>query len=142
MAIRVGGKGDVTGTHKVWDIPHGSEVGTPVHYGGHLYWANEESGIVYCVKASNGEVVYKERLQPRPGRIYASGVVADGKLYYVSRENGTYVLPAAPSIPAAGRRRRPRNAPRCSAAWEISSSSTPTIARASRSRRTESSSAR
>jgi hypothetical protein len=41
-------------------------------------------------------VVYQERLQPRPGRIYASGVVADGKLYYVSRENGTFVLPAEP----------------------------------------------
>jgi outer membrane protein assembly factor BamB len=51
---------------------------------------------VYCVNAKTGEVVYKERLEPRPGRIYASGVIADGKLWYVSRENGTYVLPAEP----------------------------------------------
>jgi outer membrane protein assembly factor BamB len=61
-----------------------------------LYWANEESGIAYCVNAKDGEVVYKERLEPRPGRIYASGVIGDGKLYYVSRENGVYVLAAEP----------------------------------------------
>jgi hypothetical protein len=51
---------------------------------------------VYCVKAETGDLVYQERLQPRPGRIYASGVIADGKLYYVSRENGTFVLAAEP----------------------------------------------
>jgi outer membrane protein assembly factor BamB len=96
MAVRCGGRGDVTDSHIVWDIKLGSEVGTPVFYEGHLYWANEESGIAYCVNAKIGDVVYKERVQPRPGRIYASGVIADGKLYYVSRENGTYVLPAEP----------------------------------------------
>jgi outer membrane protein assembly factor BamB len=96
VAIRAGGRGDVTATHLVWDIKHGSEVGTPVFYRGRLYWANEESGVVYCVDAADGAVVYQERLNPRPGRIYASAVIADGKLYYVSRENGTYVLPAEP----------------------------------------------
>lgn len=96
VAIRAGGRGDVTGTHKAWEIEHGSEVCTPVYYKGHLYWTNEESGIAYCINASNGDVVYQERLQPRPGRIYASGVIGDGKLYYVSRENGTYALSAEP----------------------------------------------
>jgi outer membrane protein assembly factor BamB len=96
VAIRAGGRGDVTATHKVWEIKHGSEVCTPVFYEGHLYWTNDESGIAYCVNAKTGTVVYQQRLQPRPGRIYASGVIADGKLHYVSRENGTFVLPAEP----------------------------------------------
>ena len=96
VAIRGGGRGDVTATHKIWDIKHGSEVCTPVFHGGHLYWTNEESGLAYCVDAKLGELVYKERLEPRPGRIYASGIVADGKLYYVSRESGTFVLAAEP----------------------------------------------
>ena len=65
-------------------------------YNGHLYWAHEEDGIAYCVDATNGHLVYRERIQPRPGRVYASGIIADGKLYYVSRENGTYVLAAEP----------------------------------------------
>jgi outer membrane protein assembly factor BamB len=96
VAIRAGGRGELTSTHTLWDIKQGSEVGTPVYYQGHLYWANEESGLAYCIRAANGEVVYKERLEPRPGRIYASAVIADGKLYYVSREQGTYLLPAEP----------------------------------------------
>ena len=95
VAIRAGGRGDVAGTHLLWDIKQGSEVGTPVFYEGHLYWANED-GIACCVHAKSGDVVYKERLNPSPGRIYASGVIADGKLYYISRENGTYVLAAKP----------------------------------------------
>jgi outer membrane protein assembly factor BamB len=96
VGIRAGGRGDVTETHALWDIPHGSAICTPVYYEGHLYWTNDESGVAYCVDAADGDVVYQERLDPRPGLIYASGVVADGKLYYVSRENGMFVLPAAP----------------------------------------------
>jgi outer membrane protein assembly factor BamB len=95
MAVRAGGRGDVTATHKLWDVQHGTGMCTPVFFEGHLYWVNEETGIAYCVKAADGDVIYKERLEPRPGAIYASGVIADGKLYYVSRENGTFVLPAA-----------------------------------------------
>ncbi|MEX0587101.1 MAG: PQQ-binding-like beta-propeller repeat protein, partial [Pirellulales bacterium] len=95
VAIRAGGRGDVTGTHLLWDIKQGSEVATPVFYEDHLYWANQD-GIAYCVAAKSGDVVYQERLNPSPGPIYASGVIADGKLYYVSRENGAYVLPAEP----------------------------------------------
>jgi outer membrane protein assembly factor BamB len=42
--------------------------------------------------------VYQERFQPRSGQVYASPVLADGKLYYVSRRGGTYVLPARPAF--------------------------------------------
>jgi outer membrane protein assembly factor BamB len=96
IAIRGGGRGDVSLSHVVWDIKHGGEICTPVFHNGHLYWTNEESGVAYCVDAKTGDVVYKERLEPRPGRIYASGILGDGKLYYVSRENGTFVLSAEP----------------------------------------------
>jgi outer membrane protein assembly factor BamB len=95
VAVRPGGKGDVTKSNLLWEIKEGSEVGTPVFYKGHLYWANQD-GIACCVDAKNGKVVYKERLNPPSGRVYASGIIADGKLYYVSRENGAYVLPAEP----------------------------------------------
>ncbi len=98
IAVRSGGQGDVTGTHKLWGIAKGSNVSSPVWHEGHLYWAKEDPGIVYCAKADTGEIVYEQRLQPDSGRIYASPLLADGKLYYVSREHGTYVLPAKPSF--------------------------------------------
>lgn len=94
-AIQAGGSGDVTPT---WKIGKGSTVCTPVFYEGHLYWPNEEEGIAYCVNAKTGDLIYQQRLDPRPGLIYASGIIADGKLYYVSRENGTFVLAAQPKF--------------------------------------------
>jgi outer membrane protein assembly factor BamB len=95
VAIRAGGRGDVTNTHKSWEIKKGSSVCTPVYHDGYLYWTNED-GIALCVHATTGAVVYEERLQPPSRLIYASGVIADGKLYYVSREKGTFVLAAQP----------------------------------------------
>ena len=41
-------------------------------------------------------MVYQERLQPGAGRIWSSPVLADGKLYYVSQHNGTFVVAANP----------------------------------------------
>jgi len=75
----------------------GSNVPSPVCHRGYLYWANEKGGM-FCVNAKTGEVIYKERLRPSPGLIYASPVAADGKVYYVSRTKGTYVLAAKPEF--------------------------------------------
>jgi outer membrane protein assembly factor BamB len=98
VAIRAGGRGNVTETHQVWSLPRGSRVSSPVYHQGYLYWVRESEGIAACVDAKTGTVVYEERLMPRPGNIYASPIIADGKLYYVSREAGTYVLPAKPEF--------------------------------------------
>ena len=42
-------------------------------------------------------MVYEERL-PRAGQIYASPVLADGRLYYTSRGGRTYVVAAKPQF--------------------------------------------
>jgi len=97
MAVRAGGKGDVTQSHVVWTNRGGTAVSSPVYHQGHLYWTNPD-GLVTCVAADKGTEVYKARLQPQSGRIYASLVVGDGKLYFVSRENGTYVVEAKPQF--------------------------------------------
>jgi outer membrane protein assembly factor BamB len=89
-AIRTGGKGDVTKTHVLWTANLGSYVTSPVIHGGRLYWVSDQ-GQAYCLKADTGETVYRSRLSGR-GACYASAVLADGKLFAVSRTNGTYVL--------------------------------------------------
>jgi len=95
-AVRLGGQGDVTGSHIEWTTTRGTEVCTPLYHNGHLYWAHQDSGVAYCLDAQSGRIVYEERIQPRPGKMYASGVLADGNIYYVSRESGTYVVAAEP----------------------------------------------
>lgn len=98
LAIRAGGRGDVTGSHVVWKIGKGSNVPSPVLHDGHLYFAHENLGIVYCVNAKTGDLVYEERLEPSPGQIYASPVAGDGKIYFTGRGGRTVVIAAAPKF--------------------------------------------
>ena len=98
LAVKAGGRGDVTKTHVVWRENKGSNVGSPIYYKGHLYWASDGGGTVYCQDAATGKVIYSERLMPNAGQIWASPVLADGNLYYVSKTNGTYVVAADPKF--------------------------------------------
>jgi len=97
LAVRCGGRGDVTASHRLWTLKKGSNVSSPILHGAHIYWAHENEGILYCVEAKTGEVVYEKRLE-RAGQFYASPVLADGKLYYTTRGGRTYVVAAEPSF--------------------------------------------
>jgi outer membrane protein assembly factor BamB len=96
LAIRSGGRGDVTSTHTLWRKNDGSNVPSPIYYNGYLYWAHDGGGVVCCQDPKSGEMVYQERLVPDADRIWASPVLADGKLYYVSQNNGVYVVAVGP----------------------------------------------
>jgi outer membrane protein assembly factor BamB len=98
LAVRAGGRGDVTKTHVIWRMSKGSNVSSPVYHDGHVYWASDNGGIVHCQEATTGKFVYSERLAPVSGLIYASPVLADGKLYFVSQHNGVYVVAARPKF--------------------------------------------
>jgi outer membrane protein assembly factor BamB len=97
LAIKPGGRGDVTNTHVVWRSQISNRVPSPVYEEGHLFWASDD-GMLFCVNATNGEQVFQERIQPSTGTVYSSPVVADGKLYCVSQLNGTYVFAANPKF--------------------------------------------
>ena len=98
VAVRIGGRGDVTESHTVWRASGSSNVPSPVYHDGYLYWSNED-GIVRCLNAKDGTVVeaYRGRL-PDSDLVYASPLAADGRLYIVSRERGTYVLALKPEF--------------------------------------------
>jgi outer membrane protein assembly factor BamB len=95
IAVRAGGRGDVTETHRLWEAKAGANVVSPVIYDGHLYWVSDRNNIAYCVRLSDGEVIYAERFRGQP---YASALVGDGKLYVVTRNGGTHVLAAKPAF--------------------------------------------
>jgi hypothetical protein len=93
IAIRAGGRGDVTESHRVWKAKAGANVTSPTIHDGHLYWVSDRNGVAYCLRLEDGEVVYSKRFPSQP---YASALVGDGKLYIVTRHGGTYVLAAGP----------------------------------------------
>ena len=91
MAIRTGGRGDVSKTHVAWHVPTGAPyVPSAVYYDGLFYMAGE-NGIVNAIDAATGERVWQERIG---GIFTASPVAGDGKVYLVSETGETVVLQA------------------------------------------------
>ena len=96
VAVRAGGKADVTKTHTLWTSQDSSYVPSPVEHDGYLYWISD-TGLAYCMEADTGKVIYKEKLNTKGSKsFYASVVLANGRLYALSRTSGTFVLAAKP----------------------------------------------
>jgi outer membrane protein assembly factor BamB len=106
VAVKLGGKGDVTKTHVAWTSNNSTYIPTPVLHDGKLFFASD-AGFATCLDAKTGELIYKERLpgasaSGRGGKpFYASMVLANGNVYAVSRRNGTFVFPASPGFKIA-----------------------------------------
>jgi outer membrane protein assembly factor BamB len=91
MAIRLGGRGDITNTHVAWRVPTGGPyVSSLVHYQGVIYMSTD-NGILSAVDASNGQRLWQERVG---GTFSASPIAGDGKVYLVSEGGETIVLKA------------------------------------------------
>jgi len=91
MAIRAGGRGEISDTHVVWrQATSGPYVPSLVHYQGLLYMATD-AGIVSAIDAATGQRVWQERI---PGVYMGSPVAGDGKVYFADETGTTLVLEA------------------------------------------------
>ena len=89
MAIRPGGRGDISTTHVVWQVPTGAPyISSLVYDAGILYMANDV-GAITAIEADTGKKLWQERVN---GIFSASPVAADGKIYFVSETGETIVL--------------------------------------------------
>lgn len=99
IAVRLGGRGDVTDSHVLWQVRDSSYVATPLLHDGHLYWASDR-GQAFCVNAETGETVYRQRLPVQSGGrpFYASPVLVGDRLIVPSRYDGVFVFAASPDF--------------------------------------------
>jgi outer membrane protein assembly factor BamB len=95
-AVKAGGKDDVTSTNKLWSKRLGGPIPSPTIDGDYLYSVSD-NGTASCFNARDGKKIYGESLN-NSGTLYASITVADGKIYAVSRDKGTFVLAAGPKF--------------------------------------------
>lgn len=146
IAVKAGGKGDVTESNVAWSGNDSNRFSTPLVYDGRIYLLS--GGMVKCLNAADGREIFQARLQggaaggeaggaERPGRPggrspggagpggapgaggpgqpaggfgggrgrggfgggfgsdYSSPVLADGKIYYVTRGGDIHVLKAS-----------------------------------------------
>lgn len=97
LAIRPGGRGDVTDTHVAWTLARGiPEIPTPLFLNGRLYLVRN-GGILSVVDTADGKTVYDERLDAA-GQYSASPVAADGHIYLVSNPGVITVVKAGGSF--------------------------------------------
>jgi outer membrane protein assembly factor BamB len=108
VAIRTGGKGDVTDSHVVWTSRISSYVPSPVLHEGRIYCVDDR-GVAVCMNAKDGSEVFRERLAgggdggfgggrgaSRP--FYSSVLLAGDKLIAVGRTGTAYVFAAGPEF--------------------------------------------
>ena len=97
LAVRRGGRGDVTDTHRLWlhserkQIPQ--RVGSGVIVGDQIYILNEP-GIAWCLDIQTGEKRWEKRLGG--GRSWTSMVHAGDRLYVLNEAGTTFVLAVDP----------------------------------------------
>ena len=90
-----GAKGDVTGTHIVWEQKKGVPTQpSPIYVKPYLY-AITDGGIATCYNPADGEIIWQERVG---GNFSASPVYAEGKIYFLSEAGETTVIEAGPQF--------------------------------------------
>ena len=91
-AIRLGGRGDVTGSHVAWvkeDVA--SDIPTPAVADGKIYVCRDR-GEVLCLDAETGNKLWSQRME-RSRTAYSSSPMLAGGHLYITREDGkTFVL--------------------------------------------------
>jgi outer membrane protein assembly factor BamB len=103
-AIKLNSKGDISlqpgnksNEYIVWSIRRGGAyIQTPLVYGEYLYNLRG-NGSLNCYRAKTGESIYVKKLG-NMASFSASGVAADGKLYFSSENGDIFVVKAGPDF--------------------------------------------
>ena len=96
LVLRPGGRGDVAGSHIMWQFQNGPDVPTPVTDGTYVYVVNDR-GIMWCLDAKTGKEIYGRQRLP-PSTYSGSFALADGKLYITNEDGLTVVVRAGPKF--------------------------------------------
>jgi outer membrane protein assembly factor BamB len=94
MAIKLGGRGDVTKSHLLWRYDKSlPDVPGILLYRGVLYLVRN-GGIVQTLDPATGKLLKQARLMHALDEYYASPVAGDGKVYMISRNGNVSVIEA------------------------------------------------
>jgi outer membrane protein assembly factor BamB len=94
LAIRPGGKGDITDSHVDWrQTKHVPFCASPLETGGTIF-AVKDGGILASLDVKDGKQVKRDRLASGTGNYYSSPVVGDGKVYLLSDRGKLTVISA------------------------------------------------
>ena len=96
LALKAGGSGDITASHLAWNwTGRGApDVPTPVSDGLRFYMV-DDGGQITCLDAKTGTLIWGPH-DTGVGRVSASPIIADGKIYVTSETAEIAVMQAGP----------------------------------------------
>jgi len=95
IAVRTGGSGDVTETHRLWQkVRDDGGIGSGVTKDGKHYY-HDSGGVIFCVDMKTGKNEWKARL-PGVGKSWGSLVLADDHIYSLSQAGDCAIFKASP----------------------------------------------
>jgi outer membrane protein assembly factor BamB len=99
LAIKPGGRGNISQTHVAWKFNRGLPyVPSPLLYDGRLYLVRD-GGMISSLDAKTGKPFYTQQRLGAIGSYYASPVAADGRIYVASLSGKLTVLKAGGDQP-------------------------------------------
>ncbi len=95
-AFDLEGRGDLASSKAMrWSLSRDTpDVASPLLLDGKLYFYKEKTGLLTCVEAASGNVVYATKRIPGVGRTYASPMAANGHIYLTDRSGAITVITA------------------------------------------------
>jgi outer membrane protein assembly factor BamB len=113
MGIKLGGKGDVTQTHRLWhvDSPKNPQsIGSGVALDGRIYVPYAGANRIDCIDPKTGKAVWQDKAEGVA--FWGSIVHAAGRLYVTDQKGTTVVFKASPEkfeLLAANKLNEPSN---------------------------------
>ena len=99
VAIKPGGRGDISLTHVAWKFNRGLPyVPSPLFYDGRLYMVRD-GGMLSSFDAKTGNPYYTQERLDADGSYYSSPVAADGRIYAASLAGKLTVIKAGGDKP-------------------------------------------
>jgi outer membrane protein assembly factor BamB len=91
LAVRSGGRGDVTDSHVVWISTRGNPYVPSAIVAWWRYYTVDDHGIATCLDSSDGKTLWRKRFG---GDFTASPVAAENRVYFTNEAGSTLVIQA------------------------------------------------
>lgn len=103
-AVKQGGKGDVTQSHRLWTaVRTKNRLGSGVIHDGHVYIYNTDA-IAECIELKTGKSLWQERVSavgPKSSS-WSSMVLAGDRIYILNQSGDTVIMKASPKFEIVG----------------------------------------
>jgi len=92
VAVRAGGRGDITETHVLWEqtkaLPY---VASPLIHDGRVYYV-KKGGFISCLDASSGKVHYQAKRLGLGGEYYSTPILVGDRVIVAAERGAVFVL--------------------------------------------------